>query len=153
MTDEKTTGTLTDILQSAHPEQLAEFLDENRDSLIHEKRPFAIFMRERIREKGLKRQEVFLAADISEGYGYKLLSEEKHTKQRDVILRLCIAAGLTYKETQKALKLYGMTPLYAKIPRDSVFIIALNNGIREPGNVDSMLAEHGFEPLYPCSRE
>lgn len=149
--EEKTTGTLTSILSSAHPQQLAEFLEENRDSLISGARPFAAFMRERIREKGLKQQDVFLTADISEGYGYKLISEEKHTLQRDVILRLCLAAGFSYNETQKALKLYGMPPLYAKIPRDSVFIIAANNGLRDLSVVDEMLREHGFDPLYPCS--
>lgn len=153
MTEEKTTGTLTSILTSAHPEQLGDFLEENKESLIRSDRPFAAFMRERIRAKGLKQQDVFLAADISEGYGYKLISEEKHTRQRDVILRLCLAAGFSFKEAQKALKLNGMTPLYAKIPRDSVFIIALNNGIRDTGRVDGMLAEYGFEPLYICTQE
>lgn len=153
MKEEKTTGTLTAILSGTRKDQLSGFLDENRDSLIRDDRPFAAFMREAIRRKGLKQQDVFLAADISEGYGYKLIAEEKHTRQRDVVLRLCLAASLSYTETQKALKLYGMSPLYAKIPRDSVFIIALNNGIRDMGAVDEMLAEHGFDLLYPCSRE
>lgn len=153
MTEEKTTGTLTSILQDARGDQISEFLHENRDSLIREDRPFAAFMREMIRKKGLRQQDVFLTADISEGYGYKLIAEEKHTRQRDVILRLCLAAGLDYTETQKALKLYGMSPLYAKIPRDSVFIIAVNRGIRDMGTVDEMLLAHGFESLYAGARE
>ena len=49
---------------------------------------------------------VFLKADIPERYGYKLLSGEKHTKQRDVILRICYAAEFTLKETQRALRKY-----------------------------------------------
>lgn len=36
-----------------------------------------------------------MKADIPERYGYKLLSGEKHTRQRDVILRICYAAGLS----------------------------------------------------------
>lgn len=36
-----------------------------------------------------------MKADIPERYGYKLLSGEKHTRQRDVILRICCAAGLS----------------------------------------------------------
>ncbi len=153
MNEKKTTNTLTSILRSSRPENLADYLKENEDSLIQTDKPFASFMRETIQKKGIRQQEVFLAADISEGYGYKLISEEKHTRQRDVILRLCIAAGFDFSETQKALKLYGMSPLYSKIPRDAVFIIAVNTGINRLEAVDSLLKEHGFDPLYPCRIE
>ncbi len=153
MNNEKTTNTLTSILCSSRPENLSDYLKKNENSLIQTERPFAIFTRETIRKKGLKQQDVFLIADISEGYGYKLISEEKHTRQRDVILRLCIAAGFNFSETQKALKLYGMSPLYSRIPRDAVFIIAVNTGINKPEEVDALLKEHDFTPLYPCRIE
>lgn len=64
-------------------------------------------------------QKMFLQADIPERYGYKLLSGQKHTKQRDVILRICYAAGLSFDETQRALKKYGMVELYSEITRDA----------------------------------
>lgn len=153
MNEELTTNTLTSILCSAKPENLSDYLQENAISLIQKERPFAAFMRKTIHNKGLKQQDVFLAADISEGYGYKLIAEEKHTRQRDVILRLCIAAGFNFSETQKALKLYGMNPLYSKIPRDAVFIIAVNTGMNKPEEVDALLKKHHFEPLYPCRSE
>ena len=34
-----------------------------------------------------------VAAGVPERYGYKLISGEKHTIQRDVILRLCIESN------------------------------------------------------------
>ena len=46
----------------------------------------------KFKEKGILQQDVFLAADLPERYGYKLISEQKHTTQRDTILRLCLAA-------------------------------------------------------------
>ena len=47
-------------------------------ALIIEPRPFAAFMRRKLREKGLLQQNVLLAADLSERFGYKLIAEEKH---------------------------------------------------------------------------
>ena len=149
---EKTTTTekLNEILRKTRPDDLEEYFEANREKLAEEQQPFAYYMRARFREKKLKQQDVFLAADISEGYGYKLISEEKRTRQRDVILRICLAARFTLQETQKALRLYGMSPLYPKMARDCVFIIALNQGIYDIQEVDRLLASYDFEALYSC---
>ena len=112
---EKTTNTLTDILKETGLEKIEDYFDTYADSLAANERPFSAYMRDMFKKKGLLQQDIFLAADISEGYGYKLISEEKKTKQRDVILRLCIAAKFTLEETQRALSLYGMSPLYPKV--------------------------------------
>ncbi len=104
-------------------------------------------MRRRLREKGLLQQNVFLAADLSENYGYKLLAGEKHTRRRDVILRLCFAARLRPEEAQEALVLYGMAPLYWRIPRDAVLLAAFANGIFDLEDVNRLLAEHTQPPL------
>lgn len=76
-----------------------------------------------------------------------MLSGEKRTKQRDIILRICYAAELTLSETQKALEKYGMPKLYAKDNRDALLMIAFNE---RPGNiigVNEFLKEKGFETL------
>ena len=109
-------------------------------------------MRSLIREKGVRLQDVFLLADISEGYGYKLISGEKHTRQRDVILKLCLTAGFSLEETQRALKLYGMSPLYARFPRDAVLISAISSGRREITEVNRLLEQNG-QPLLRGSEE
>ena len=72
-------------------EQADQFMKENADVLIKLESAFAEYMRTLIRAKKKTFQDVFLQADISERYGYKLISQEKHTKQRDIILRLCYA--------------------------------------------------------------
>ena len=120
---------------------------ENEESLLREDRPFCAYIKELIREKNLRQQDIFIQADIPERYGYKLLSGEKRTRQRDVILRICYAAELTLEETQHALMLYGMSPLYARIPRDAVLMIAFNRHAGNILDVNAMLKEQGMELL------
>ena len=107
----KTTNTLTEILKKTHPGKIGEYFDSNAEDILTQDNPFASYMRERVRAHGMKLQEVFLRADISEGYGYKLISGEKHTRRRDVVLKLCLGAAFSLEETQRALKIYGMSPL------------------------------------------
>ena len=101
------------------PNELSDFMDRHKEELITSPRPFADYMRMKFWEKGVLQQNVFLAADLSENYGYKLIAEEKHTRQRDTILRLCLAARFRPEEVQEALILCGMAPLHGRFPRDA----------------------------------
>ena len=145
--DSKIEARLLDVLGRVRPEELPGFLDKHRGELLTEPRPFAAYMRETFRKKGVLQQNVFLAADLSENYGYKLISEEKHTINRDTILRLCLAAGFSISETQKALILYGMAPLYVLLPRDIVFLTAIQHGIREVHQVNELMRSCALLPL------
>ena len=144
----KTTDQLNQALQQGN---LSEYYDKYEDKLADPDRPFAAYIRQIIRSKGLLQQDVFLRADIPERYGYKLISEEKHTRKRDVILRLCLASHCTLAETNRALQLYSMSPLYPRIRRDAAFIIAFNTGLYEIEAVEDLLRAHDLEPLYACS--
>lgn len=143
----KTTEELEKVLGNTHINETSKYLKENADELLDPDRPFADYMRKLIKEKNLFQQDIFLKADIPDRYGYKLLSEEKRTKQRDVILRLCYAAELTLEETQKALKIYGMPELYARVPRDAVLMIIFNNRPGSIIDVNSYLKKNGVEIL------
>ena len=72
-------------LAALRPEELAGFLSRNADDLIRSEHPFTDYMREKCKEKGILQQDVFLAADLPDRYGYKLISEQKHTTQRDTM--------------------------------------------------------------------
>lgn len=146
----KTTDNLASVLKKAKPDDLADVLKKNAEMLTSADKPFAGYLRGLLKEKGLKQQDVFLSADIPERYGYKLLSEQKRTRQRDVILRLCFAAHLTLDEMQRALKLYGLSPLYSRLTRDAVLMVAVNNEVYEIQAVNDLLEKHGQEPLQPC---
>lgn len=111
---------------------------------------FGDFFRDVLLTKNITQQTVFLNADIGEKYGYKLISGEKHTKQRDVIIRLCFAGEFTFDETQRALRLYGMSPLYARIKRDALLINAFNRHIGNIIDLNQFLKEQGEAPLRNC---
>ena len=134
-------------LAALRPEELAGFLSRNADDLIRSEHPFADYMREKFKEKGILQQDVFLAADLPKRYGYKLISEQKHTTRRDTILRLCLAARFDLNETNEALILYGMAPLHARIPRDTAFIVAIQNRVYDIHDVDAILRENDFPPF------
>lgn len=146
---EKATQRLNEILKRAKPEDAGRVLSEHAGELIDPEFAFPNFMRAVFREKGLRQQDVFLKADISEGYGYKLISGEKRTRRRDTLLRIFFAAGFSLEEANRALLLGGMPVLYPRFARDAVLTIAINSGIREPSAVDELLKAHGFEPLLP----
>ena len=59
---------------------------------------FTEYMRKTLRKKGMSQQQVFRSADISDKYGYKLISGEKHTRQRDILIKLGIVARFTEAE-------------------------------------------------------
>ena len=138
---------LNEELRSVGPSELPDFMDRHRSDFITGPRPFADYMRMKFREKGILQQNVFLAADLSENYGYKLIAEEKHTRQRDTILRLCLAARFRLEEVQEALILYGMAPLHGRFPRDAVLTVAVQNGIYDLCEVNRLLESCGQAPL------
>lgn len=138
---------LFEQIGSIRMEELPVFLREHMENLLSGQRPFSDYMRAKFREKGVLQQNVFLAADISENYGYKLIAEEKHTVQRDIILRICLAAQFDLAETQKALILYGMAPLYRLLPRDIVFMAAIVHRAFDIHQVNEILIRCGQAPL------
>lgn len=145
--EERTSARLAESLRHVRPEELPAFLEREKEALITSRRPFADYMRRKFREKGILQQNVFLAADLSENYGYKLIAEEKHTRRRDTILRLCLAARFRPEEACEALLLYGMAPLYVRFPRDAVLLAAMQNGVYDLRAVNGLLERCGQEPL------
>ena len=147
MTFEQESRRLTEQATRVLPEAVDGFLEEIRGELLPEGRAFAAYMRRKLRERGRLQQDVFLAADVSENYGYKLIAQEKHTRNRNVILRLCIAARLTPEEVNEALTLYGMAPLHGRLARDVVLLSVISSGMRDIHDVDALLRSCGMAPL------
>lgn len=140
---------LINAIEGARPEDAARILREYASEFETPEGGFSECMRTLLREKGLRQQDLFLKADISEGYGYKLISGEKHTRRRDTLLRLFFAAGFSAEEVERLLRLSSMPTLYPRFARDAVLMIALSSGMRDPAAVDELLSSVGLEPLYP----
>ncbi len=153
MADRKSTGELDKMLGRLNPDRIPDYLSEQAESMYEAASPFSSYMKEMFRKKGFAQQEVFLRADMPERYGYKIISLEKHTVQRDVVIKLCIAALFNLTETNRALKLYGFSQLYSRIPRDAVIIVAINSRMKDIDEINDLLKTNNFEPLYSFNLE
>lgn len=107
---------------------------------------FVGFVDRYIEDHGLKRQFIINKAQLSPQYGYKLLSGQKHTKDRNVIIRLCMAMGMSLDETQQALRSYGMPPLDHNLCRDGIIIAGVTHG-HDIYTVQGWLESIGEVPL------
>lgn len=143
--DEKSTGHLEEILNQVDEDGLDRYFHDYLNGNGYTR--FSAFVTDVLKEKKLKRVTVFQRADIPERLGYKLLSGERRTDERDWILRLCIASGMNLKQLQRALKLYGFSELYAKLRRDAVITVAVNQGKIWAWEVDELLKKYGQQPL------
>lgn len=142
---EKTTADLMEALRGTDPARVKLFVEEN----FAQRQPdFVSYMDELLARKQMKRQEVLLRANLPQKYGYKLLTGESHTTDRDKLLRICFAMELSLKETQRVLKLYGMNELYPKNKRDVALIVALGRRQFDVDLVSEALAAEGLAPLY-----
>lgn len=153
MRQEVPTYELDQVLKGTHSQDVGEYLKDNQTHLYDKKKPFSIYVKDLLKEKDISLQQLFMQADIPERYGYKLLSEEKRTKKRDVILRMCFAGGFDLDETNRVLKLYGMSTLYAKIPRDAVLIVAMHEKIKDVYAINQLLINHQMEELESCGEQ
>ncbi len=142
------TNELEKKLESVHPEDIDRFITDNSDEMMPGNRDFMDYINERIKEKGLLKKDVYLKADISNRYGSKIITGEKTTKDRDLLLRICYAAGFTLEETQRALKLYPMDTLYARNSRDALIMTCFNDRPGDIFDINALLESHGMEPLH-----
>ena len=141
---EKSTTELDQILNRTDTADLDAYLSENT---LKKHETVAEFISAYLSETGQKKKDVIARAGLSEQYGYQLLNGSKTTTDRDKILGLCIAAGLTIKQADRVLKMSGFSPLYSKVDRDAVIMICMNRGIRSVMKVNEELEKRGMEIL------
>jgi transcriptional regulator with XRE-family HTH domain len=145
--NKKNTEMLEDVLGGTHSEHFKEFCRQNKGDFMNDSDSFFTTIKSLIKAKGLTQQKVFLRADMPERYGYKILSGEKRTRQRDIILRICYAAEFSLAEAQGILKKYEMPQLYAKIQRDALLMIIFNERPGSIIDVNELLKKNGFDSL------
>ena len=143
----KSTNELNDLLENMKPDQFDSYLKDNSKYMADEKKAFYYYMKDVLDEKNIKLKDVYSFAGVTESYGSKIVTMEKHTKDRDLIIRLCLAGHFNWDETNRALKLYGLSELYAKDPRDACIIVAINNRIFDMYEIDEMLLKQGLKKL------
>ena len=144
---EKPTNELEEMLGNMKLSELSGFYKENSKYLADDKKAFYYYFKDVIESKNIFLKDVYSFAGVTESWGGKIITMEKHTKNRDLILRLCIAGHFSLEEINRALKLYGMNSLYAKDKRDACLIVAINNRIYDLSELDELLEKQGFVKL------
>ena len=141
----KTTRELENVLLNTHSENVDQVIESEGSNIFDLQ--FSNYFKDLLLQKKITQQKLFIDSDISEKYGYKILSGEKHTKQRDTILRLCYAGHFNDDETNRALTLYGMAPFYVRLKRDALLMVAFNDRVGDILDLNEYLIRNGEKPL------
>jgi len=144
---QKPTDEMEEALKEVRPGQIDSYLKTNSQFMVDENRAFYFYMKDVLKRKGVMLKDLYARMNVSEKYGGQILTMEKHTPNRDLIISFCIAGHFDGNETGRALKLYGFNELYAKDPRDAVIMVALNNRIYDFEAIDEMLIQKGFDRI------
>ena len=144
---DKSTYELNKILENAKPKDIRSYLADNKEDMKNSEKEFYYFFKDTLDKKRISLKELYISAGVSESYGGKIVRMERHTKNRDLIIRLCLAGHFNLIETNRALELYKMSPLYPRFTRDACIIIAINNRKYDISEVDDILAEQREKPL------
>jgi len=147
MEKENTTDKLNNILKDANIDDFSSYVEKNEEHLFPGKKEFYHFMVKTIKMHHLNQTKVSIQAEMDYGLLNQYITMEKHTPERDNILRICIGGKFTLSETNTALKLYGVSELYSKVPRDALIIICINKEIYDLDEVNDVLAKNKFERL------
>jgi len=119
------------------------FYDENKSYMVSSS--LSDMLSQFLETKGLKKSKVIKDAEISEVYGYQIFSGAR-VPERKKLICLTVAMGLDLDETQTLLKCAGYSPLYVKIPFDSIVIYGVCNKMSVV-EMNELLYEYGFETL------
>ncbi|MCQ2532533.1 MAG: hypothetical protein MJ093_07495 [Saccharofermentans sp.] len=145
--EEIRTQDLDEMLKGVKVEELTSFTKDIAQYIERGDKAFYYYVKDVLDSKNIQLKEMYARADVSESYGSKIISMVKHTKDRDLIIRFCLGGHFNLDETNRALKLYGYSPLYSKNKRDVIIIVAINNRCYQISDVNSMLIDAGFDAL------
>ena len=119
------------------------FYCENKEYMITES--LSELLNRLMIEKGLKKATVIRASELSEVYGYQIFSGLRIPERKKL---LCLAVGmrLNIDEVQTLLQSAGYSPLYVKIPFDSMVLFGICKGFSVM-EINELLFEYGQEIL------
>lgn len=119
------------------------FYDENKSYLVNE--PLNAMLNSLMESKQLKKAEVIKKAELSEVYAYQIFSGRR-VPERNKLLCLTIAMMLNLDETQSLLKCAGYSPLYVKLPFDSIVLYGICKRMSVV-EINELLYEYGLDTL------
>ncbi|MBE6006962.1 MAG: XRE family transcriptional regulator [Sarcina sp.] len=144
MEQNSTTGQLADILSEIDStKEMEQYLETPKvaDSF----HSFPEFFRSLPAYGAMDSGDLILQSGLERSYFYQVMKGTR-SPGRDKVLRLCLAAGLSLKETTRALELSGNAVLYPRNRRDIILTVAIN---QKAGVIDTnlLLTQYGEKPL------
>lgn len=104
------------------------------------------YFEEYMADHGLNKKDLVKNSLLDRTYGYQILSGLRQPS-RDKILALCLSAGMSFHEIQRALEIAKAGILYPKDPRDAAIILCIHNQLYNVSDVNMYLDQKGFEPI------
>ena len=142
--DKSTTGKLAEVLATIdNTQDMEKFMEQPKvtDSF----KTFPEYYRSLPKVKETTDSALIDLSGIERSYYYQIMKGKRHPS-RDKILRLCIGAGLTLRETTRALELSENAPLYPKSRRDIIITVAINQSATVI-DTNLLLFEYGEKAL------
>ena len=144
MLDESTTKKLNDILSHINDTKAMESFMSN-PKITDEYKTFIKYYRSLPQVQALTDSDLINLSGIEKSYYYQIFKGTRNPS-RDKVLRLCIGAGLSMRETTRALELSQLAPLYPKNRRDIIISVAINQHASVL-DTDMLLDKYNEEPL------
>lgn len=119
------------------------FYRENQEYMISS--TLAELLERLLSEKGLKKAAVIKKAELAEVYAYQIFSGLR-VPERKKLLCLAVAMGLNIEEAQTLLKCAGYSPLYVKLPFDSIVLYGICKQLSVV-EINELLYEYGLDTL------
>lgn len=142
--DESTTRKLSDVLANIdNTKDMEKFMAEPKvtDSFKN----FPDYFRSLDSVQKMESSELIRKSGLERSYYYQVMKGTR-SPGRDKVLRLCLAAGLSLRETTRALELSGNAPLYPKNRRDIILTVSVNQSA-SVDDANLLLYKYGEEPL------
>lgn len=119
------------------------FYDENRNYMV--KSSLSELLNELAAKSPLKKSQIIKNSELSEVYAYQIFSGLR-VPERKKLLSLCVGMALNLDEVQSLLKCAGYSPLYVKIPFDSIIIYGICKKLSVI-EINRILFEYDLETL------
>lgn len=144
MAEDSTTRNLGDILSKIDKtSEMEKYFDNPKVTDSYDS--FSDYFRSLATSKELSDSELILKSGIEKSYYYQIMKGTRNPG-RDKVLRICIAAGLSNRETTRALELSGNAPLYPKNRRDIIITVGINQHA-SVDDINLLLDKYSEEPL------
>ena len=119
------------------------FYDENKNYMVN--KSLAQLLEQLLQETGMTKAKAIKNAEMSEMYGYHIFAGTR-IPERGKVLALAVGMGLNLEQTQQLLKCAGYSPLYVKLPFDSIVLYGICKKMAV-AQINELLYDYGMETL------